>query len=102
MTITAMGVYSALPVFWYLPTTFLTGAAAAGGIALINSIGNASGFFAPYITGFAKDATGDYKLAMFIVGGICIMGGILTLVLKAAPRPDNPQALGMSDRIDVP
>ena len=49
MTITAMGVYSALPVFWYLPTTFLTGAAAAGGIALINSIGNASGFFAPYI-----------------------------------------------------
>lgn len=102
MTITAIGIYSALPVFWYLPTTFLTGAAAAGGIALINSIGNASGFFAPYITGFAKDATGDYKLAMFIVGGVCIMGAILTLVLKAAPKPDNPGAIGLSDRIDVP
>lgn len=102
MTITAIGIYAALPVFWYLPTTFLTGAAAAGGIALINSIGNASGFFAPYITGFAKDATGDFKLAMFIVGGVCIAGAILTLVLKAAPAPDNPDALAVSDRIDVP
>ncbi len=94
MTITAIGVFATLPVFWYLPTTFLTGAAAAGGIAMINSIGNSAGFFAPYITGFAKDATGDYKVAMFVVGGVLIAGAILTLVLKASPPPDNAAALG--------
>jgi hypothetical protein len=40
LTISAMGIYAALPTFWTLPTGFLTGSAAAGGIALINSIGN--------------------------------------------------------------
>lgn len=102
MTVTAIGIFATLPVFWYLPTTFLTGAAAAGGIALINSLGNAAGFFAPYITGFAKDATGDYKLAMFIVGGVMIAGAVLTLVLKAAPTPDRPVAAQVSDGIDMP
>ena len=115
MSITAIGIFATLPVFWYLPTTFLTGAAAAGGIALINSLGNASGFFAPYITGFAKDATGDYKLAMFIVGGVMLAGAALTLVLKAAPAPTGPPSGphsgpgagpaaqgGVSDRIDAP
>ena len=60
ITVTACAIFSALPNFWTVPTQFLTGAAAAAGIALINTIGNMAGFAAPYITGWLKDLTGDY------------------------------------------
>ena len=58
LTICAMGIYAAVPTFWSLPTGFLTGSAAAGGIALTNSIGNLGGFVGPYAFGWIKDATG--------------------------------------------
>jgi ACS family tartrate transporter-like MFS transporter len=48
LTIGVMGVFAAVPTFWTLPTGFLTGSAAAGSIALINSIGNLGGFVGPY------------------------------------------------------
>jgi ACS family tartrate transporter-like MFS transporter len=51
LTICAMGGYVAMTTFWTLPTGFLTGSAAAGGIALINSIGNIGGFAGPYAIG---------------------------------------------------
>ena len=51
ITITACAIFAALPVFWALPARILSGAAAAAGIALINTIGNLAGFAAPYITG---------------------------------------------------
>ena len=51
LSVAAMGVFSAIPVFWSLPTTFLSGTAAAGAIALINSLGNLSGFVGPYLVG---------------------------------------------------
>ena len=54
-----------------VPTQFLTRAAAAAGIALINTMGNVAGFAAPYITGWLKDLTGDDKVSMFVVGGSC-------------------------------
>src|ERR1700730_16669293 len=58
LIVCAMATYAALPPFWTLPTAFLTGSAAAGGIALINSIGNLGGFVGPYAIGWIKDATG--------------------------------------------
>ena len=85
----AIGIFAALPTFWYLPTAFLTGAGAAAGIALINSLGNTSGFFAPYVTGWLKDATGSYSAAMWMIGAVMALAGVVTLVLKAAPRPDR-------------
>src|SRR3712207_8342753 len=50
ITLTAVGICCALPVFWHFPPLLLTGAGAAAGIALINSLGNTAGFAAPYIT----------------------------------------------------
>lgn len=47
ITLTTCSIMCAMPVFWALPSTFLTGTAAAGGIALINSLGNISGFGGP-------------------------------------------------------
>lgn len=93
VTICAIGICSALPTFWPLPTTFLTGAAAAGGIALINSLGNLAGFIGPYVTGWLADVTGSPKAGLWVVGAFMIAAGLTALALKAAPVPDNEQAI---------
>jgi hypothetical protein len=59
ITVTACAIFSALPNFWAIPPRFLTGARAAAGIALINTVGNVAGFAAPYVIGAVKDATGS-------------------------------------------
>jgi MFS family permease len=85
VTITAIGICCALPTFWALPSTFLAGTAAAGGIALINSLGNVSGFAAPYITGGLEDLTGSQRAGLWVVGGCMVAGALLAVALKAAP-----------------
>jgi ACS family tartrate transporter-like MFS transporter len=84
LSLAAMGIYSALGPFWTLPTAFLRGAAAAGGIALVNSIGNVGGFVGPYAVGFARDATGRFESALLLLAATLAVGGVLALVL--APR----------------
>jgi nitrate/nitrite transporter NarK len=89
VTLAAVGVFSAIPSFWSLPSRFLTGAAAAGGIGLINSVGNLGGFAAPYATGALNDLTGTNKAGMWAVGVIMVMAALLVLVLRATPGPRN-------------
>ena len=72
------GLLSALPLCWSLATAFLGGAAAASGIALINSFGNLSGFVAPYVVGFIKEQSGStdhgvYALALSLVIGAALV-----------------------------
>ena len=86
ITVTACAIFSALPNFWTVPTQFLTGVAAAAGIALINTMGNLAGFAAPYITGWLKDATGDYKVSMFVVGGFMLLSALLMVALSRQKR----------------
>lgn len=81
ITVTACAIFSALPNFWALPGRFLSGAAAAAGIALINTVGNIAGFVAPYITGIAKDLSGSYQLPMLIVGVMMLMSAGLALAI---------------------
>lgn len=81
ITITACAIFSALPNFWAIPSRFLSGTAAAAGIALINTIGNIAGFAAPYITGLVKDATGLYEMPMFIVGAVMLVSSLLAFSL---------------------
>ena len=88
VTITAMGIFAALPVFWALPPRFLTGAAAAGGIGLINSLGNLGGFAAPYATGVLSDLTGSNRAGRWAVGAIMVLCAVLVVGLRAAPMPD--------------
>jgi len=77
IAVTAMAIFAALPNFWTLPTQFLTGVAAAAGVALINTIGNLAGFSAGYITGALHDWTGSFTLPMFVVGGFMILSAVL-------------------------
>jgi len=79
LSIAGFGIFGNLPVFWTLPTAFLSGAAAAGGIALINSIGNLAGFAGPYAMGAIKDLTGSYTGGLL---GLSVLGFLaMTLVL---------------------
>ena len=86
ITITACAIFAALPNFWTLPTRFLTGAAAAAGVALINTIGNLAGFSAPYITGAVRDATGGYEVPMMIVGAVMLVSAVLMVLLARSNR----------------
>jgi MFS family permease len=87
ITLSTCSVMCALPAFWALPSTFLTGVAAAGGIALINSLGNLSGFSGPYVTGWLTDVTGDAKLAMWVVGVLSLAAAAVVVWLGAKPPP---------------
>ena len=81
ITVTACAIFAALPNFWTVPAKFLTGGAAAVGIALINTFGNVAGFAAGYVTGFLKDLTGSYVVSMFAVGGLMVLSGVLMVML---------------------
>jgi MFS family permease len=76
-SVSSFGIGGALPVFWNLPTAFLGAAAAAGGIAFINSVGNASGYLAPQMVGVLRDTTGSYQLPMLVLGALVLMAGAL-------------------------
>ncbi|GAB3256341.1 MFS transporter [Kineosporia babensis] len=83
ITVTACSIFAALPNFWTVPTQFLTGAAAAAGIALINTMGNLAGFAAPFVTGWIKDANGgDFKPAFFLVGALMLVSCVLMVALS--------------------
>jgi len=84
------GIASCLPVFWNLPTAYLGASAAAGGIALINSVGsNISGYAAPQITGLLRDSTGGYMIPLLVTGAVVLSGAGLILasgIRKHIPR----------------
>jgi MFS family permease len=93
MSVAAIGIYGAKAPFWPLPSMFLTGSAAAGGIALINSVGNLGGFAGPYIMGWVKDATGSFKAGLYVLAGFGIAAAIVTLmVVRSAPRRAERQS----------
>jgi ACS family tartrate transporter-like MFS transporter len=80
MSVAAIGIYGAKPAFWPLPSTFLTGTAAAGGIALINAIGNLGGFVGPYAVGWIKDATGSYAAGLYFLAGCAVVSSTIAVV----------------------
>jgi len=84
MTLGIVGTMSAIPVFWQLPGRFLSGTAAAAGIALINSIANLAGAGSPYMMGLIKTATGTQAIGWFIIAGIQLIA--VVLVLKFIPK----------------
>lgn len=79
LSLAAAGVLTCAPLFWSLPTSFLSGAAAAVGIAAINSVGNLAGFVSPYLIGFLKDATQSTQSGMYVLAGMLVVGAIAVL-----------------------
>ena len=80
MSVATVGLYGTKPAFWPLPAEFLSGPAAAGGIALINSVGNLGGFVGPYVLGWLKDATGTYEAGLYFLAGCALASAALAFV----------------------
>ncbi len=77
MSIAAIGFYGSKGPFWSMPPMFLTGMAAAGAIAWINSLGNLGGFFGSWYVGFMKDLTGSYAGGLY---GLALFGLVSAFV----------------------
>ncbi|MFD2796352.1 MFS transporter [Promicromonospora vindobonensis] len=85
LSIGAAGFISVQPIFWTLPTSFLIGAAAASGIALINAVGSLGGFIAPVLKTAVDERLGD-GAGMLVLGGIALLGSVLILLAKRLSR----------------
>jgi len=77
-----VGVTAARAIFWSIPTRFLTGAAAAGGLAFINSIGTVGGFVGPFMMGWLKEFSGSYIVGLTAVAAIMISAAVASMSLK--------------------
>jgi MFS transporter, ACS family, tartrate transporter len=92
LSVALIGIYAAIATSWTLPTAFLTGTAAAGGLALINSIGNLGGFAGPYFVGWIKNATGAYSFALLVIGIGLALSGLIALAMRQAVANERPAA----------
>ncbi|MDR6582930.1 MFS transporter [Herbaspirillum sp. BH-1] len=83
LSFASAGIMSLAPLFWSLPTAFLGGAAAATGIALINSVANLAGFVSPFLIGWIKDQTHSTAIGLYLLSGVLVAGA--ALVIGAVP-----------------
>ena len=79
MSIAAIGFYGTKGPFWAMPSTLLTGTAAASGIAFINSVGNLGGFFGPTIVGWVRDWTGSFAGGLYTLGVFALLSAVVSL-----------------------
>jgi ACS family tartrate transporter-like MFS transporter len=95
LTAAAIGIYAALVSIWTLPSSILGGAAAAGGIALVNSLANLGGFVGPYVMGWLKESTGGYETGMAVLAA-----GLLTSVVLVLLQARSFTALASTSPAD--
>jgi MFS family permease len=88
VTVAAFGVFTALPVFWTVPTALLSGVAAAAGIAWINSIGNLGGYVGPTIFGILKDKMGNDVYAVSFLALLSVLAFVLVLLIGHDKRAE--------------
>jgi ACS family tartrate transporter-like MFS transporter len=86
MSIAAAGFYGTKGPFWSMPTMFLTGAAAASGIAWINSLGNLGGFFGPSMVGWARELSGSYAGGLYALAACAVISSLISLFWLRIPR----------------
>ena len=86
-----MGQSAIAPTFWALPTAMLSGTAAAGGIALINSVGNLGGFLGPYLMGSIRDATGSFTIGLLTIAVGALISSIVLVLLGRDQHASSAQ-----------
>lgn len=102
LTLATSGILALMPVYWTYPGQLLSGTAAAAGIALINAIGNLSGFTGSMITAVAKNLTGDINNGTYALG-VCLLVscGLILLVPRTMLSRDTVGTAGFSDEADT-
>jgi MFS family permease len=81
-SVALIGVTAARAIFWTIPTRFLTGVAAAGGLAFINSVGTAGGFVGPSMMGWLREFSGSYVVGLVAMAAIMVAAMVASLSLK--------------------
>jgi ACS family tartrate transporter-like MFS transporter len=84
MSLFMFGVYGSRPTFWPMPSVFLTGGAAAVGMALINSIGNVGGQIGPWIVGQVKDITQSFEMALYFLAASALLSAVIAFFTRRA------------------
>ncbi len=88
LTVALICITSARAIFWTIPPRFLSGIAAAGGLAFINSIGTLGGFLGPSIVGWLKDLTGSFSAGLLAMAAFLLLSTLLALSLKLFVRQE--------------
>ena len=84
MSVAAVGLYGSRPCFWPMPSQFLTGASAAVGIALINSIGNLGGYVGPFVVGWIKQSTNSFEMGLYFLAACALLSSLITFFAARA------------------
>lgn len=90
LTLVNIGVNASKGPLLAMPSIFLSGASAAAGIALINSIGNLGGFIGPLVVGWVKDRWGSYAGGLYLVGGMLALSAVVLVLLDRPAQPPAP------------
>jgi ACS family tartrate transporter-like MFS transporter len=90
LSFATVGIYGMKPSFWPMPSLFLTGTAAAAGIAWINAVGNLAGTVAPFVVGWTKDVTGSFTGGLFALAGFALMSSLVTLLALPSDKRRRP------------
>lgn len=93
LTLGIIGVFCFVSVFWAFPSAMLTGAAAAGGFALINCVANLSSFLGPYILGWLKDWTGSFNMGLVVIGCGPLLSAAVALTIRSVKRYESAEGL---------
>jgi ACS family tartrate transporter-like MFS transporter len=93
LVVVNIGISAAKAPLWAMPSMFLSGAGAAAGIAMINSVGNLGGFVGPFAIGWLKDVTGGYSAGLYVVGATLAVSAVVTLLLSRQSK-QTPVAAG--------
>jgi len=91
LSIATIGFYGMKPSFWPMPSLFLTGTAAAAGIAWINALGNLAGTITPWVVGTIKDATGSFGGGLYALAGFALLSAVVTLIGVPPTRRRAPR-----------
>ncbi len=86
LSIATVGFYGMKPSFWSMPSLFLTGTAAAAGIAWVNALGTFAGAITPWLVGVIKDATGSFTGGLFVLAAFAVMSAVVTVIGVPAKR----------------
>lgn len=92
LALSAAGTMGAIPVFWNLPARYMSGTALVAGLAVINSIANLAGYFAPQVLGGIKASTGDYTGGLYLIAAVEFIAVALVLVFIKKQQRVIPEA----------
>jgi ACS family tartrate transporter-like MFS transporter len=97
LAVAMVGFFGLMPAFWALPSTFLTGASAAAGIAFISVTGNIGNFSGPYLFGWLSDRTGSYRMGLLCMTVCAIAAAIIMAARASRPRSSFQQEAAVAE-----